>query len=155
MVVYVLTLEKRLSRLFIMHTNFSNLVLREQHNQHQPEVLSLLLAAVTGGAIGINLDNRFSLTSETNTFTVTVDNVTGSVTLPLDKEYTFESFRTELEKRINSLEDAQGRTVNGVTVSQFKVGSANFLRIETGTQGADAFLKVTGPSIWGLTNSRA
>ena len=109
-------------------------------------------AIVTGGAIGLNLDNRFSLTSETNTFTVTVDNVTGSVTLPLDKEYTFESFRTELEKRINSLEDAQGRTVNGVTVSQYKVGSANYLRMQTGTQGADAFLKVTGPSIWGLTN---
>ena len=69
----------------------------------------------------------------------------------MDKEYTFESFRTELENAL-TLEDAQGRTVNGVTVSQFKVGSANFLRIETGTQGADAFLKVTGPSIWGLTN---
>ncbi len=109
-------------------------------------------AIVNGGPIGLNLDNRFSLTSETNKFTITVDNVTGLVELPTDREYTFEGFRSELEKRINALEDAQGRTVNGVTVAQGSAGSVNFLTFSTGTQGDDSFLKVTGPSIWGLTD---
>ena len=58
----------------------------------------------------------------------------------------------ELEKRINALEDAQGRTVNGVSVAQGSAGSVNFLTFSTGTQGDDSFLKVTGPSIWGLTD---
>ena len=107
-------------------------------------------ATVTGTAIGLNLDNKFTLSSETNQFTVTVDNVTGLIELPTGVEFTKESFREQLELRINALEDSRGRTVNGVKVSYESVGNATVLKVTTGTEGNDSFLKVTGPSIWGL-----
>ena len=109
-------------------------------------------AVVNGSPIGVNLDNKFRLTAETNKFTVTVDNVTGLIELPLGQDLTKESFRALLEQRINSLEDASGRTVNGVKVDFVSTGTATTLRFTSGTQGDDSFLKVTGPSFWGLGN---
>jgi len=114
-------------------------------------VLSLP-AVVSGTTIGVNLDNKFRLTAETNKFTVTVDNVTGLVELPLGQDFTKESFRSILEQRINSLEDSFGRTVNGVKVDFVTTGTSTALRVTSGTQGDDSFLKVTGPSFWGLNN---
>ena len=111
-----------------------------------------LPAVVNGTTIGLNLDNKFTLTADTNTFTVTVDNVTGLIQLPTDVEYTSETFRQALESRINALEDSRGRTVNGVSVEYKTEGTATVLQITTGTEGNDSFLKVTGPSIWGLAD---
>jgi flagellar hook-basal body protein len=109
-------------------------------------------AVITGGAIGVNLGNKFRLTSETNKFTITVDNFTGLIELPVGQDFTKESFRALLEQRINSLEDSLGGTVNGVKVDFVNIGSATALRITSATQGDDAFLKVSGPSFWGLNN---
>jgi flagellar hook-basal body protein len=109
-------------------------------------------AMVNGTPIGVNLDNKFRLTAENNKFTVTVDNVTGLIELPIGQDFTQESFRQLLEQRINSLEDSAGRTVNGVRVEFVTSGSATTLRFTTGTQGDDSFLKLTGPSFWGLDN---
>jgi len=109
-------------------------------------------AVVTGTPIGLNLDNKFTLTADTSTFTVTVDNVTGLIELPVGQEFTKESFRDLLEQRINSLEDSRGRTVNGVTVEYVEEGTATVLKITTGTEGNDSFLKVSGPTIWGLSD---
>lgn len=109
-------------------------------------------AVVTGTAIGVNLDNKFRLTSETNKFTVTVDNVTGLVSLPIGQDFTKESFRSLLEQRINSLEDSLGRTVNGVRVEFVTQGSQTNLKFTSGTEGDDSFLKVSGPSYWGLSD---
>ena len=100
----------------------------------------------------MNLDNKFRLTAETNKFTVTVDNVTGLIEMPIGQDFTKESFRALLEQRINALEDANGRTVNGVNVEFITQGTANVLRFTSGTQGDDSFLKITGPSFWGLNN---
>jgi hypothetical protein len=109
-------------------------------------------AIANGTPIGLNLDNKFTLTADTNTFTVTVDNVTGLIQLPTGREYTSETFRKELEARINALEDSRGRTVNGVTVQYKTTGSTTGLEIKTGTEGNNSFLKVTGPTIWGLAD---
>jgi flagellar hook-basal body protein len=109
-------------------------------------------AVITGSAIGVNLANKFRLTSETNKFTITVDNFTGLIEMPVGQDFTKESFRDLLEQRINSLEDSLGGTVNGVKVEFVSIGSATALRITTATQGDDAFLKVSGPSFWGLNN---
>ena len=109
-------------------------------------------AIVTGTPIGLNLDNKFTLSAETNTFTVTVDNVTGLIQLPTGVEYTSETFRQLLEDRINALEDSRGRTVNGVKVNYKTQGNAVVLEVSTGTEGNDSFLKVTGPTIWGLAD---
>jgi flagellar hook-basal body protein len=109
-------------------------------------------AVVTGTAIGVNLDNKFRLTSETNKFTVTVDNVTGLVSLPIGQDFTKESFRALLEQRINSLEDSLGRSVNGVRVDFVTQGTQTTLKFTSGTEGDDSFLKVSGPSYWGLSD---
>lgn len=109
-------------------------------------------AVVTGTAIGVNLDNKFRLNSETNKFTVTVDNVTGLVELPVGQDFTKESFRVLLEQRINSLQDTLGRTVSGVRVEFVSQGSQTLLKFTSGTEGDDSFLKVSGPSFWGLND---
>jgi flagellar hook-basal body protein len=107
-------------------------------------------AIVQGNPIGINLDNKFTLNPETSTFTVTVDNVTGLIQLPVGREFTKESFRRLLEDRINSLEDSRGRTVANVKVEYKTEGNITRLVVTTGTEGNDSFLKISGPSIWGL-----
>lgn len=109
-------------------------------------------AVVTGATIGVNLDNKFRLTAETNKFTVTVDNVSGLIELPLGQDFTKESFRALLEQRINGLEDTRGRTVNGAKVDFVTTGASTALQITSGTQGDDSFLKITGPVFWGLSN---
>ena len=110
-------------------------------------------AVLSGNAIGINLNNKFRVDSTNNTFVVTVDNVTGVVVMPEKEGYTAEEFRDTLEKRINSLSDAFGRSVSGVTVDigSDALGNRRF-EFTTGTTGNDSFLKVSGNSIWGLAD---
>ena len=106
-------------------------------------------AVVTGGTIGLNLDNKFRVDATNNQFVVTVDNVTGLIEMPMKADYTIEEFRSKLENRINALADRFGRTVNGVTVEVQGDKNKSFV-IKTGTSGDSSFLKVSGNSIWGL-----
>ncbi len=111
-------------------------------------------AVLKGNAIGINLDNKFRVDGSNNQFVVTVDNVTGLITMPEKADYTMEEFRTELERRINALADNFGRTVNGVKVEIDSVAGTNnkFFKFTTGTSGDNSFLKVSANSIWGLSD---
>ncbi len=109
-------------------------------------------AELKGNAIGINLDNKFRVDGSNNQFVVTVDNVTGLITMPEKTDYTMEEFRQALEDRINSLADNFGRTVNGVKldiVTNPGTNTKSFV-FKTGTTGDDSFLKVSANSIWGL-----
>jgi len=90
-------------------------------------------AVLSGSPIGMNTSGKFSVDTTNNKFVVTIDNVTGTVVMPPRSDYTIDSFRLEMERRINSLADTQGRTVSGVAVavernalgqSYFKVTSA-------------------------------
>jgi flagellar hook-basal body protein len=84
---------------------------------------------------------------------VTVNNVTGIVTMPEKADYTIEEFRKELEFRINSLADSFGRTVSGVQVELGKNAlGQSFFQFTTGNAGNDAFLKVSANSIWGMAD---
>jgi len=108
-------------------------------------------AVLQGGIIGINLANKFRVDESNNQFVVTVDNVTGIITIPPKAEYGAEEFRLALENRINALSDTFGRTVSGVKVAI--TGSANkFFTFTSGTTGDNSFVKVTANSIWGLSN---
>lgn len=111
-------------------------------------------AVLTGNAIGINLDNKFRVDASNNQFVVTVDNVTGLITMPERSDYTAEEFRQELENRINALADNFGRTVNGVKIEiATQPGTNNkFFKFTTGTTGDNSFLKVSSNSIWGLAD---
>ena len=109
-------------------------------------------AELKGNAIGINLDNKFRVDASNNQFVVTVDNVTGLITMPEKADYTMEEFRQALEDRVNSLADNFGRTVNGVKldiVTNPGTNTKSFV-FKTGTTGDDSFLKVSANSIWGL-----
>ena len=111
-------------------------------------------AVLTGGAIGINLDNKFVVDARNDTFVVTVDNVTGLIQMPRKEDYNIEEFRDVLERRINSLADSFGRTVNGVKVEVVTnpVTNTKSFQFTTGTTGDDSFLKISGPSVWGLND---
>ncbi len=114
-------------------------------------------AVLSGNAIGINLDNKFRVDGSNNQFVVTVDNVTGLITMPEKADYTMEEFRVELERRINSMADNYGRTVSGVKVEIDTVAGTNnkFFKFTTGTTGDNSFLKVSANSIWGLSDLEA
>lgn len=74
--------------------------------------------------------------------------------MPRKEDYNIEEFRDLLERRINSLADSFGRTVNGVRVEVITnpVTNAQSFQFTTGTTGDNSFLKVSGPSVWGLSD---
>ena len=111
-------------------------------------------ATLNGNTIGINLDNKFRVDGSNNQFVVTVDNVTGLIEMPQRSDYNIEEFRQDLERRINSLADGFGRTVNGVKVNVVTDPGTNnkHFTFTTGTTGDNSFLKVSANSIWGLAN---
>lgn len=111
-------------------------------------------ATLSGTTIGLNLDNKFRVDTSNNQFVVTVDNVTGLIEMPPKGDYNIEEFRGELEKRINSLADSFGRTVNGVKVEIVDIAGTNNkqFKFTTGTSGDNSFLKVSANSIWGLAD---
>jgi len=109
-------------------------------------------AVITGSPIGLNVAGKFSVDDTNNKFVVTVDNVTGLIEMPIRSEYTIDSFRSELERRINSLQDSQGRTVNGVKVGvERNAVGQSFFTFTTGTTGDDSFLKVSSAPVWGVS----
>ncbi len=108
-------------------------------------------AELKGNIIGLNLSNKFRVDESNNQFVVTVDNVTGIITIPPKAEYGAEEFRLALENRINALSDQYGRTVSGVKVNI--EGTTNkYFTFTSGTTGDNSFVKVTANSIWGLSN---
>jgi len=113
-------------------------------------------AVLSGSPIGLNVSGKFAVDSTNNKFVMTVDNVSGVVEMPIKSDYTIDSFRTELERRINSLADTQGRTVNGVKVSvERNALGQSFFKLTTGTSGDNSFLKVSANSVWGLSGEES
>ncbi len=108
-------------------------------------------AVLKGNVIGLNLANKFRVDESNNQFVVTIDNVTGIITIPPKAEYSAEEFRQALENRINALSDQYGRTVSGVKVD-IEGTSTKYFTFTSGTAGDNSFVKVTANSIWGLSN---
>jgi flagellar hook-basal body protein len=106
-------------------------------------------AVAYGTAPTINMNNNFSVTAENNSFIVTVDDVRGTVTIPVDPNYSLTRFKNELQNQINLLADASGKTVNGVKVD-FKDERFSFT---TSTATSTSFIKVSGKGPWGLEES--
>jgi len=111
-------------------------------------------AVLKGNTIGINIDNKFAVDARNDTFVVTIDNVTSLIQMPRKSDYNIEEFRQLFEQRINSMADSFGRTTNGVRVEikTNEVTNTKFFEITSGTQGDNSFIKVSGPSIWGLSD---
>ncbi len=111
-------------------------------------------AVLVGNSIGINLENKFAVDARNDTFVVTVDNVTGLIQMPRKADYNIEEFRDLLERRINSLSDRFGRSVSGVRVEVVTnpVTNTKSFQFTSGTSGDASFLKVSGPTVWGLSD---
>ncbi|MEY4363203.1 MAG: Flagellar hook protein FlgE [Pseudomonadota bacterium] len=112
-------------------------------------------AILTGNAMSINADNNFPVDATNNTFVVSVNGVTGTVTIPPKDNYTIDTFTAALQNGINSL---QGPSTNGLTpqtIDGVKVAydaTKNALIFTTGTASSDSYIKVIGNSKWGLSN---
>ena len=105
-------------------------------------------AVAYGTSPSINMKNNFGVTADNNTFIVTVDDVSGTVTIPVNPDYSLDGFRKELEKQINLLADNTGKTVGGVKVAFDPIGQR--FTFTTGTSNSNSFIKVTGKGPWGL-----
>jgi flagellar hook protein FlgE len=110
-------------------------------------------AVLTGNAMAVNVDNNFSVDSTNNQFVVSVNGITGTVTIPPKDTYTLGTFMEALQQGINNL---QGPAKNGMTsesVNGVKVSynsNTNSLVFTTGTASTDSYIKVTGDARWGL-----
>ncbi len=107
-------------------------------------------AAIIGSPVQINVNNNFTVDSTNYKFVVAVDDVKGTVELPFGNTYTLDSFKAELEKRINQLANESGSTVSGVKVGFDR--AKNAFTFTTGTATTNSFIKVSGSSTWGLAN---
>ena len=114
-------------------------------------------AVMTGSPMGINPGNNFSVDLTNNRFVVSVDDVKGSVVLEPKSTYTIDSFVQALQNGINNLAGPPdqagltGSTVSGVKVSYDS--ATNSLKFTTGTASSNSFIKVSGDTQWGLSNS--
>jgi len=55
-------------------------------------------AICVGSPISMNVSSNFAVTSQNNTFVVTVDDIRGTVTVPPDNNYTLAGFKAALQK---------------------------------------------------------
>lgn len=110
-------------------------------------------AVLTGNALAINIDNNFSVDATNNQFVVSVNGITGTVTVPPKDTYTLGTFMEALQNGINNLQSSNKtgltpESVNGVKVTYNS--AKNALEFTTGTASTDSYIKVTGDAKWGL-----
>ncbi|MEY4726227.1 MAG: Flagellar hook protein FlgE [Pseudomonadota bacterium] len=110
-------------------------------------------AVLVGNALAINIDNNFSVDATNNQFVVSVNGITGTVTVPPKDTYTLGTFMEALQNGINNLQSSNKtgltpESVNGVKVSYNS--TKNALEFTTGTASTDSYIKVTGDAKWGL-----
>ena len=110
-------------------------------------------AVLNGGAITVNTSGTVSINDLNNKFSVTVNGVKGTITLPAPNNTgTIKDLAAALQTEINKLEDATtGKPIRGVTVGFDSIN--NRLVFTTGNTGDTASIKVTGSADWGLSNS--
>ena len=110
-------------------------------------------AVLNGGAITVNTSGSVSINDLNNKFSVTVNGVKGTISLPTPNNTgTIKDLAAALQTEINKLEDATtGKPIRGVTVGFDAIN--NRLIFTTGNTGDSASIKVTGSADWGLSNS--
>ena len=109
--------------------------------------LSATAGKVTGSKAGVDITGTFSVTSNDNSISVTIDGVDGTVVIP-PNPYTGDTFATAIQDRINLIQHADGRQVNNVKVA-FDQASQT-LTVTSGTVGASSTVNINGHSNWGF-----
>jgi flagellar hook-basal body protein len=109
-------------------------------------------AVLNGTSITVNTSGAVSINDLNNKFSVTVNGVKGTITLPANNTGTIKDLASSLETEINKIEDPNtGKPVRGVKVDYDPVN--NRLSFTTGNTGDSASIKVTGSADWGLSNT--
>ncbi len=134
-------------------TDSANSVYTVSQSDEALRGVASLPAVTNGSSIAVNVNNQFAVDASNNTFVVSVDDVKGTLTLPISSAYTLDSFIDTLQKSINQLASEAGSSVSGVTVEYD--AETNGLVFTTGTKGSDSFIKVSGSATWGLANIEA
>jgi len=109
--------------------------------------LASTAGTVQGSKAGVDITGTFSVTSNDNTISVTIDGVDGTVVVP-PAAYTGHTFATAIQDRINLIQHADGRQVNDVDV-KFDQTSQSFT-VTSGTVGATSSVNINGHSNWGF-----
>ena len=115
-------------------------------------------AVLTGNALAVNVNNNFSVDATNNQFVVSVDGITGTVTIPPKDNYTIDTFTAALQSGINSL---MGPSVNGMTPQSVSGVTVKYDPVEnamvftTGTASSSSYIKVSGDTKFGLNNLSA
>ena len=104
-------------------------------------------AVTTGNKAGIDISGTFSVTPNDNVVNVTVDGIDGTIKIP-PGAYTGTTFAAALERRINEISTADGRSVNGVTVT-YDANNSRFV-VKSGTTSINSFINVNGHPNFGL-----
>jgi flagellar hook-basal body protein len=102
---------------------------------------------VTGSKAGVDITGTFSVTSNDNTISVTIDGVDGTVVVP-PAAYTGHTFAKAIQDRINLIQHEDDRQVNDVTV-EFDQSSQVFT-VTSGTVGENSSVNINGHSNWGF-----
>ena len=109
--------------------------------------LSATAGKVTGSKAGVDITGTFSVTSNDNSISVTIDGVDGTVVVP-PNPYTGDTFATAIQDRINLIQHADGRQVNDVTVAFDQ--ATQTLTVTSGTVGSSSTVNINGHSNWGF-----
>ena len=108
-------------------------------------------AILTGDTMTINTTKAVTVASGNQNFYVSVDGVSGPITIP-SGSYSVDALAAVLQTKINQMVDPDtGKQTHGVTVS-FDAANKQ-LKFETGTTGDGASIQVTGAADWGLGNT--
>ncbi|MBT4240163.1 MAG: flagellar hook-basal body complex protein, partial [Oceanospirillaceae bacterium] len=109
--------------------------------------LASTAGTVKGSKAGVDITGTFSVTTNDNTISVTIDGVDGTVVVP-PAAYTGHTFATAIQDRINLIQHADGRQVNDVSVV-FDQTNQSFT-VTSGTVGATSSVNINGHSNWGF-----
>jgi len=101
----------------------------------------------TGSKAGVDITGTFAVTQNDNVVNVTIDGIDGRVEVP-PGSYTGHTFAAAMEDRINLIQHADGREVNGVNVV-FNSEAQTFT-ITSGTVGTESSVNINGHSNWGF-----
>jgi flagellar hook-basal body protein len=106
-------------------------------------------AVLTGNAMGVDTAQAFNVSAANQDVTAVIDGVTNTVKLTLG-QYNIDTFTVELQTQLNRMADANGRTVNNITVGFDAAKTA--LTITGATTSGKSFIQMLGSQDWGLTD---
>jgi flagellar hook protein FlgE len=102
---------------------------------------------VKGSKAGVDITGTFSVTTNDNTISITIDGVDGTVVVP-PAAYTGHTFAQAIQDRINLIQHQDDRQVNNVEVEFDPDGQ--FFKVTSGTVGTNSSVNINGHSNWGF-----